>query len=255
MSAAGPTILVGGIGQLFQCDEDVGRLAIERYHDQAPDGTHVEDLSYGAIGVYHRVRDLDPYTLVLVGSSQRGDEPGTVRRRRVHDVDRTAAELQGAVADAGTGYVDLELAIEVLYAFEALPPRTIAIEIEPAATGPGDHLSPEVAAAIEPALDVVAREVSWTPLLELAATLRDRVDDDVLEPSPILDALRATLDGLTTLDRDGRWGRTLAEAARLRLAVSEYGVSGGMEHTDWAMLWALLEEIEQRQVDGVDVID
>jgi hydrogenase maturation protease len=147
-------VLVGVVAQLYQGDLDLGRVAAERlvHHDLGA-GVVVEDLSYGAVAVAQRLEDVRPGTLILVGATQRGRMPGTVERREIVGLPRDPAEIQRAIADAVTGYVHIDLVLEVAYGLGALPPRTVTIEVEPASVEPSETLSPAAEAAL---LEVVA---------------------------------------------------------------------------------------------------
>lgn len=245
----GLTTLVGGVAELFQSDLDVGRHVVERLADLAGPGVLVEDLSYGAIPVVHRLQETTPDALVLVGASRRGRPPGTIERRVVRGTDRTAEQLQGAVRDAGTGYVDLALTLDVIHGLEQAPPRVVVFEIEPARTDPGEGLSPEATAAVERATAAIGDEVALVPLFDLLGLLRERVA--VLAPTAQapLAALRdlvAALDELDELDENGRWGRTLTEAERLRRAIADGAHHPEMDHRDWGLIWGVLEELQRR---------
>jgi hypothetical protein len=72
---------------------------------------------------------------------------------------RTPAEIQLSVADAVTGYIDIDLVLEVAHALGVLPARTVTIEVEPATTEPSEALSPEALTGLEHALEFVRREI------------------------------------------------------------------------------------------------
>jgi len=154
-------ILVGGVAELFQGDLDLGRLAVLRLagEDLGP-GVLVEELSYGGVAVVQRLEDLRPDALVLVGAHARSRPAGTVERREVEPPALSAEELQVAVGDAVTGYVTIDLVVEVAAALGALPPRVVAVEVEPARVEPVEGLSPEAAAGLEEALGLVRAEVA-----------------------------------------------------------------------------------------------
>ena len=240
------TVLVGGVSELFQRDLDLGRLAVERLRgeDLGP-GAVVEELHYGAVAVVQRLEDLHPGLLVLVSAVARGRSPGTVQRRRLDPPASSVAEVQAAVGDAVTGYVHPDLIVEVAAALGALPARTVGVEVEPAVVGPGEGLSPSAAAGLEAALALVRSEVRRAPLLALAAELEPLVTTDRLAESSALSALRDLLGELTLLDREGRWGRTFDLRGRLRRAIAADPTSEGMDHRDWALWWALLEELDR----------
>lgn len=240
------SVLVGGVYELFQSDLDLGRRAVERLRaEPLPAGVAVEDLHYGGVAVAQRLQDLRPHLLLLVGAVARGRPAGAVERRRLGPVHLPAADLQAAVGDAVVGYVHLDLVVEVATGLDALPPRVVSVEVEPAVTGPGDGLSPAAADGLEAALELVRAELRRAPLLELADRLRPLVDGDRLEDSSALRALRTLLAELGRLDEDGRWGAVMAGRDRFRLALAEGASSEGMDHRDWALWWALVEEIDR----------
>ena len=153
-------VLVGGVGELYQGDLDLGRRAIERLaaEDLGP-GVLVEELHYGAVAVAQRLEDLRPDMLILVGAVVSGRPPGTVVRRVVEQASRAAADVQQAIGDAVTGYVGIDLVIEVAAGLGALPERTIAIEVEPASVESSEELSTEGAASLERVLELVREEL------------------------------------------------------------------------------------------------
>lgn len=241
------TVLVGGVSELFQGDLDLGRLAVERLQDDllGPDVV-VEDLHYGAVAVTQRLQELAPEALVLVSAVVRGRAPGTVTRRRVDPPVLDPARVQAAVGDAVTGYVHVDLLVEVAAALDALPRRTVTVEVEPERVA-GVELTPSAAVGLETALDVVRTEVRRVPLLRLADDLRPLVAEPRLTPSPALAALRRLLAALDGLDRDAEWGRSFALRDRLRLAIAAGPSSEGMDHRDWGLWWALIEEMDRLQ--------
>ncbi len=240
------TVLLGGIYELFQSDLDLGRLAVEQLRGEGlgPE-VHVEDLHYGAVAIVQRLEELRPDTLVLVTAVRRDRPPGTVERRRLQPSRVDPSAFQAAVGDAVTGYVHIDLLLEVASGFGALPARTVAVEVEPERVGPGAELSGLVSAALEQALELVRAEVRRAPLLALADELRPLVTGDRLAESTVLATLRELLDELAGLDRDGRWGRAFALRDRLKLGIAEGGVSEGMDHRDWGLWWALIEELDR----------
>jgi hypothetical protein len=149
------------------------------------------------------------------------------------------------VAEALTGYVSIDLLLEVASGLGALPGRTVTVEVEPARLDPCDRLSPQAEAGLEQALELVRAEVGRAPLLEHADRLREAVAGERLEPSPALTALEDLLEELDLLEREGRWGRTFAERDRLRLCISLGETGEGMETLDWGLWWGLIEELDR----------
>jgi hydrogenase maturation protease len=160
---AAPTdarVVVGGVGHLYQGDLDFGRVAVERLaHDDLGEDVVVEEFSYGAVAVAQRLQELAPEALVLIGATSRGRRPGTVERREVAILPRSPEEIQSAIVDAVTGYIDLDLVLEVAQGLEALPPHVVTIEVEPARTEPSAWLSPEAERGVLEAIALVRAEV------------------------------------------------------------------------------------------------
>ncbi|MDP9385061.1 MAG: hypothetical protein M3P50_07495 [Actinomycetota bacterium] len=154
-------ILVAGVAELFQGDLDVGRRAVERLAAEGlGDGVVVEELSYGGVAVAQRLEDLQPEVLVLIAGHARGRVPGSVERREIGPPELTPAELQLAVGDAVTGYVTIDLLVEVAQAFGVLPGRTVCFEVEPASVEPSEELTATAEAGLEEALGLVRAEVA-----------------------------------------------------------------------------------------------
>lgn len=154
-------MLVGGVGRLWQGDFDLGRVAAERLAgEELGEGVLVEDLFYGGVGVAWRLDDLKPGALVLVGAAARGRPPGTVERRELTAPRLPVTEQGSAVGEAITGYVSIDLLVDVAAAFGVLPERTVAVEVEPASQEPSHRLTDVCAAALPRALELVRAEVS-----------------------------------------------------------------------------------------------
>ncbi len=240
--------LVGGVSQLFQGDLDLGRLAAERLVGEClGPGAVVEDLHYGAVAVAQRLEDLRPEALVLVGAAERGRPPGAVERRRVRDPGLPPAEVRRAVEEAATGYVTIDLVIEVSAGLDALPDRTVAIEVEPVETEVAERLSPPAEEALERAIGMVRAEVRRLPLLGLADELRALCAEGHLRAAPALDTLHGLLRELELLDERGQWGASFALRDRLRQRIASGQTGEGMGHLDWGLWWALVEELDRLQ--------
>lgn len=243
------TTLVGGVGELWQGDLDVGRRAVDALTaEDLGHGVLVEELHYGAVAVVQRLQEMAPQTLVLVGAAVRGRPPATLERRRLDPADLPVPQLQAAVADAVTGYVGIDLVVEVASGLGALPPRTVAVEVEPATTA-GEHLSDEVAAVLPRLLELVRAEVRRAPLLELAADVAAALEEAAVEPSPAGTAMAALLRELVGLDRRGDWGAAFRAREQVVACIAAGQTGEGMSHVDWALWWTLLEELDRLAVD------
>lgn len=241
------TTLVGGVGQLYQGDLDVGRIAAERLATE--DLGHdvlVEELHYGAVAVAQRLEDARPDTLVLVGAAARGRAPGTVERRRIDRLDLDPAEVQVAISDAATGYVTIDLVLEVGWGLGALPRRTVTVELEPEpAAGPTEQLSPSARRGLGRVCELACTEVRRAPLFETAQRLRDRLSEGPFGPAPAVDAMQQLLNEIACLDDEGRWGATFRYRDHLRSEIAGGGTPDGMTNVDWVLWWGLLEELDR----------
>jgi hydrogenase maturation protease len=151
---------VGGFGVPGLRDLDFGRLLID-YVGQFdwPEDVVVEDLSYAAPLVLHRLQELRPAKVVLVGAATRSiDAPGTIRRYRPHPRGE-AGTVHEALAAAVGGMVDIDRTLTVVHHWGALPQDTVVIEIEPADTSLGLGFSEEVGATIEAVVAMLREEV------------------------------------------------------------------------------------------------
>lgn len=249
--AAVTAVLVGGIGQLYQGDLDAGRVAVERLRSEAlGPGVVVEDLYYGALAVMQRLEDLRPEALVLIAAVERGRSPAAVERRRIHPPRRSAEEIQTAVAGSITGYVGIELVIDVASGFGVLPPRTVAVEIEPVSLEPSTSLTPAADAALTRGLEIVRADALRAPVLGVADRLRELLAEDRLPASGAVRILRRLLDELGGVDETGEWGRTFVLRDRLREAIAGGEEPEGMGVLDWGLLWALVEGLDRLQPPG-----
>lgn len=238
--------IVGGVGELYQGDLDVGRRVADLLvtDDLGPE-VAVEDLYYGAVAVVQRIEDLDPDSLVLVGGVARGRQPGTVHRRRVPTPPLDAAQLQTAVGDAVTGYVALDLVVEVAAGLGALPGRVVAVEVEPIEVGPNDQLSPGVSALLPEVVERVRRETRVAPLFVLVDRLTALLTDGHLGDAPAVHTLQRLVAELGELEGSGRWGHVFSNRDELRGRLGLGQVPEAMDHRDWALAWNLVEELDR----------
>lgn len=238
-------VLVGGVGELYQGDLDFGRLAAERLAEaDLGSDVVVEELHYGALAVAQRIGELCPAALVLIGARPGSQAPGTVRRRRIAEHRPSIADFQRSVGGAATGYVGIDLIVDVAAGLGVLPGRTVTIEVEPATIAPAPTLSPVVARALPQAVGLARAEALRTPLLELAARLADH-GSDRLGRRAAARTVALLLEELRALDRTGRWGRSFSLRDRLRTQIATELPAEGMNHLDWGLWWALIEELDR----------
>lgn len=149
---------VAAVSNTWLGDLDVGAEFVRRHGDDLrwPPGTLVEPVIEAAQRFLHRLQELAPRRLVVVGAYPRGDAPATVRVRPRPDP-VTPAEVQARLAESVGGVVDLDHLLAVAGYFGALPAWTTVIEVEPASTTFGGPLSPAVDAALVRVVDAAVR--------------------------------------------------------------------------------------------------
>ena len=155
-------VLVGGIGLPWLRDLDFGTQFIRRVEDlDWPPDVIVEDLSYAAHRVLHRLQELRPEKVVLVGAMPRDiDPPGTIRR---YDLDLTPPdeeEVSDRLGEAVGGIIDLDHTLAVVRYWTGFPPDTVVIEVEPGDRAFGLGFSAEVEAQVDAILAMVQEEVA-----------------------------------------------------------------------------------------------
>lgn len=244
-------VVVAGVGQLYQSDLDLGRRFVEAFQIRSPSiDVVVEDFYYGAVAVSQRLEELSPDVLILVGATERGRTPGTIRRRRV--VRQNGSPAQDSVESAIVGHVSIDLILDVTAALGTAPDRVVVFEVEPDGVAPSSSISESATLALGTLLDRVKREILVTPLYILADEIAATLADDHLMPGPSADTVRSLLAVIATLEEDGQWGRVFSLRDRLRIHIAEGDTSEGMSQLDWSLWWALIEELDRLQRADVE---
>jgi len=153
--------LVAGIGLPWLRDLDFGTQWVNRVVDlEWPDHVLVEDMSYAAHRVLHRLQEVRPSKVILVGCMpRREDPPGTIRRYQLDLSPPDDDEVQDRLSEAAMGIIDLDHTLAVARYYGEFPADTIVIEVEPADDSFGLGFSEVVEATVEPVLDLVRREL------------------------------------------------------------------------------------------------
>lgn len=154
-------VLVGGIGLPWLRDLDFGTQFVRRVEAlDWPDNVLVEDLSYAAHRVLHRLQEVAPRKVVLVGAMPRDmDPPGTVRRYVLDLTPPSDEEVHDRLGEAVGGIIDLDHTLAVVRYWKGFPPDTVVIEVEPADRSFGLGFSDEVEAAVDQVLAMVRDEL------------------------------------------------------------------------------------------------
>lgn len=178
----GAPLLVGGFDRPWQRDLDFGSQFVCAAEDlDWPERIVVEDLSYSALHVVHRLEELRPAKVVLVAALPRGeDAPGTLRRYLLNTEPPPPDEVHGHLVEALGGEPDLDQTLAVARYWRALPPGSVIIEVEPRDTSLGPGLSEELATSIDRVLTAVRNELGT----ELLAAAPDVSDERILARLP-----------------------------------------------------------------------
>lgn len=183
-------ILVGGIGLPWLRDLDFGTQFVRRVEGEDwPDGVVLEDLSYAAHRVLHRLQELEPVKVVLVGAMPREiDPPGTIRRYRLDLTPPPPDEVHERLTEAVGGIIDLDHTLAVVRHWKGFPADTTVIEIEPADRAFGLGFSDPVEATVESVLDMVRQEVrgELAPAAVPSAALPPITSDPGLTPATVV---------------------------------------------------------------------
>lgn len=154
-------VLVGGIGLPWLRDLDFGTQFIRRIqHLEWPDDVVVEDLSYAAHRVLHRLQEARPRKVVLVGAMPRDvDPPGTIRRYQLDLTPPDDEEVADRLGEAVGGIIDLDHTLAVVRYWNGFPADTVVIEVEPGDRAFGLGFSDEVESSIDTILAMVREEL------------------------------------------------------------------------------------------------
>lgn len=153
--------LVAGIGLPWLRDLDFGTQWVNRVVDlEWPDHVLVEDMSYAAHRVLHRLQEVRPSKVILVGCMpRREDPPGTIRQYQLDLSPPDDDEVQDRLSEAAMGIIDLDHTLAVARYYGEFPADTVVIEVEPADDSFGLGFSEVVEATVDPVLDLVRREL------------------------------------------------------------------------------------------------
>jgi hydrogenase maturation protease len=180
-SGPGCRALVAGFGRPGMRDLDFGRQVVDLLQQlEWPDGVVVEDLSCAAPIVLHRLQELRPAKVVLLGAVARELEPpATLRRYRLDPQPAGPEQLDLHVAGSPEGLGDLDHTLAMARQWGGLPADTVVIEVEPAEIAFGMGFSEDLAACLDPILDMVREELA--DVAGAAGSLPD-LDPSDLEP-------------------------------------------------------------------------
>lgn len=249
----GPSItpcraLVGGFGRPGMRDLDFGRQVVECLQQlEWPDTVVVEDLSCSAPLVLHRLQELRPAKLVLVGAVARDfDSPATIRRYQLDRTPPAPDDLCRSIEESAMGLVDLDHTLAMARHWGGLPADTVVIEVEPAEADFGLGFSEALACSLDAILDLVREE-----LADIAAGGGKLPDLDsnaaALKPSGDLHDLQAYAADHAVARRQSR--RAPALVQDLSCAVPGLSVAGHVQP------WGVFTESGGDWFDAIPLAD
>ena len=226
--------LVAGFGQPGLRDLDFGRQVVDWLQQlDWPDEVMVEDLPCSAALVLHRLQELRPAKVVLLGAVPRSvDPPATLRRCRLEE-----------------SFADLDNAVAVARQWGGLPADTVVIEVEPAETGFGLGFSDVMASCFDPILEMIREELAGvaadvgTPRTFDSTTLTTDQRTEVWEPTEAMGDL---------LGYAQRHAEARAQSAR---APSLLGASCGVALTGRVRPWGVCVDSGGDWFDAVPLGD
>lgn len=173
------------------------------------------------------VRELRPSTLVIVA-------PGNESRPS------RVVLGSGPPADVASEAVALAAACARR---DCLPARTVVVHFPSAGQGTGRDR-----------LDAVFDEIALSSLVELCLrlhpVLRRAARSAAGAPAPALDAVLRLVDAIESTEPVLDWPAIFSSGddARAAIAASYGGPElDGLDHLEWSMVWALIEELDRRR--------
>jgi hydrogenase maturation protease len=151
-----PQILVAGVGNAWLRDDGFGGEVAKRMQAmELPDGVSVADFGTGGLDLaYEVMRGYDGLILVDATRQDTGEPPGTLYVMETEESDVDGSIADGDVLDPHA--MDPGSVLRFVRYVGGWPGRVIVIGCEPAEVEePGYGLSDAVAAAIDPAIELV----------------------------------------------------------------------------------------------------
>lgn len=151
MSKSKDTILVLGVGNTLLTDEAVGVRVAEAIaaHGQSAD-LGLKSMDGGTMGLTLLIDMEDADALVVVDAAQLNAAPGTVQVFTGDDMDHFLRHRGRSPHDIG-----LDDLMDGLRLRGAVPERRALIGVQPVKLTVGEHLTPEVAAAVPRAVEEI----------------------------------------------------------------------------------------------------
>lgn len=150
-----PRIAVLGIGNLLLKDEGVGIHLVQKLADTI-DCTNVNVIDGGTDPDFISLVDDNIDKLIIIDAARAGEEPGTIYRFSIDDLDSGSFET---VSLHDIGIVE---SLRMMTILNKQPKSTVIIGVEPKTIDFGLELSPEVDVKMSRIIELVLEEVKET---------------------------------------------------------------------------------------------
>jgi len=156
-------ILVAGVGYQHLSDLSFGPVLVERMREMEwPEEVRIEDFGWGPISILHWFEESPGRKFgraIFAGAVERGREPGNLFTYAWLTDKPDPEVVQQRISEALTGVISLENLLVIAHHFEALPPDTTVIELEPVEQEWGSELSETGRKRIEETITWIQNEV------------------------------------------------------------------------------------------------
>jgi hydrogenase maturation protease len=149
-------VLIAGLGNIFLGDDAFGVEVVRRLSVLGlPDDVRLIDVGIRSIHLAYELRERTYDTVILIDVVSKGGEAGTLY---VLEPDNDEDTLNDRVTDGHT--IHPHEIIALVRQLGGRSPRMIIVGCEPCRIGPDAGLSPRVRAAVDEAVELVARLAS-----------------------------------------------------------------------------------------------
>lgn len=160
-------ILVAGVGYQHLSDLSFGSVLAERMKAMEwPEDVVVEDFGWGPISILHWFEESPGRKFdraIFAGAIERGREPGNLYTYAWLADKPDPEVVQERISEALTGVISLENLLIIAHHFDALPPDTTVIELEPIEQEWGSDLSETGRQRLEETVAWIQAEVNVRP--------------------------------------------------------------------------------------------
>ncbi len=156
-------ILVAGVGYQHLSDLSFGSVLIERMQEMEwPEDVCIEDFGWGPISILHWFEESPGKKFeraIFAGAIERGREPGNLYTYAWLADKPDPEVVQERISEALTGVISLENLLIIAHHFDALPPDTLVIELEPMQQEWGSDMSEICQQRLTEAIECIQAEV------------------------------------------------------------------------------------------------